>query len=795
MSAPSDPRLTFQLDPLEERDRAFELVADLAVTVAQGDSLPVVYEQALDTLVEATGADRASVLLFDAEGISRFEASRGLSEAYRRAVEGHSPWAPDIRDPEPVLVDDVLSYPDLGELRSTIAEEGIGALAFVPLTHRGSVLGRVMLYHDKPHVFGDHEVQIARTVASYVALGIVRCGEIAERQEAETERVRLLEAERTARLEAEASAQRLATLQRVTAELSRAITLDEVVGVVLGTALDELGAQTGSLCLLDGDELEIAYASGYPEAVMRHWRRFPLDADLPASESVRTGRGVFLCTPEERDIRYPIFARTPVLTDPAFATVPLADADPPGCLVVGFAEPRPFSEQDRAFISMLARRCGAAIERGRLFDERERAVVAEAAAREAADQARGRIAFLAEASATLASSLDHEQTLGQVAELAVPRLADWCGIYLTEDGGIRPVAIAHADPTRLRFVRELLDRYPVRPTDAAGVAAVIRTGRAEIYPEVPEDLWGAMAHNDEHLRLLENVGLGSGMIVPLRARGRIVGAFTLGNDRGRPMDADDVFMAEELAVRASVAIDNARLFTDRAYVARTLQESLMPPGLPQIPGLDLAARYEPASHEVGGDFYDVFPLSAGRWLMAVGDVCGKGPKAAALTGMIRSALRAVAMYEREPCRILQGVNDAMRSQLTASTLFTMVVGVFDQTHGSIRITVACGGHPLPMVVRSHGAVEVGGAVGTLLGIFPNPALSDHTVDLGAGDAIVLFTDGATNQRIPDEAGRLARVLQQHAGADASALAATVIDVARQQQSHDDVAALVLRLPA
>jgi GAF domain-containing protein len=796
VSPSSDPGLTLPADPFDERVRSLELVYEMAVTVAEAHSLAVVYDQALHTLIEATGADRASVLRFDADGVMRFKASRGLSDAYCRAVEGHSPWTADTRDPDPVLVPEVVSDAGLGELRSTILGEGIGALAFIPLTHRGRLVGKFMLYYDEPHAFSDHEIQLARTVASHIALGIVRCDDIAARREGEEERARLLEAERAARLEAEASARRLATLQRVTAELSQAVSLDEVAGVVLGTALSELGANTGSLCLLDGDQLEIAYASGYPEAVTRHWRRFPLDADLPASECVRSGRGTFISTPEERDARYPIFAQTPVLTDPAFASVPLADVDPPGCLIVGFAEPRTFSEQDRAFISMLARQCGAALERGRLFDERERAVAAEAAAHQAAEQARVRVSFLAETSATLASSLDYEQTLNKVAELAVPRLADWCGIYLTaEDGGITPVAIAHADPSRLRFVRELLERFPVRSADPAGVAAVIRTGRPEVYPEVPEELWTAMAHNDEHLRLLRSVGLGSGMVVPLRARDRIVGAFTLGNDRGRLMASDDVSLVEELAVRASVAIDNARLFTDRAYVARTLQESLMPPGLPQIPGLDLAARYHPASHEVGGDFYDVFPLSPGRWLMAVGDVCGKGPKAAALTGSIRSALRAVAMYERDPSRILQGVNDAMRSQFEASTLFTMVAGVFDRTPRTLRFTVSCGGHPPPLVVRAHGEIETGGTEGTLLGIFPNPALSDRAVDVGKGDAIVFFTDGATNQRVPDEAARLARVLQQRAGAAASDLAETVIDVARRQQSHDDVAALVLRMPS
>ena len=143
---------------------------------------------------------------------------------------------------------------------------------------------------------------------------------------------------------------------------------------------------------------------------------------------------------------------------------------------------------------MLASRCGAALDRARLFEEREHA-------RAAAEVSRAAVAFLAEASALLASSLDYERTLTQVAELAVPRLADWCGIYLTREGGrIEPVALTHVDPERVRLVRQLLERFPVGPSDPVGIAEVIRTGHAQIYPEITDELLAAVAQNDEHLR-------------------------------------------------------------------------------------------------------------------------------------------------------------------------------------------------------------------------------------------------------------------------------------------------------
>src|ERR671930_406471 len=208
------------------------------------------------------------------------------------------------------------------------------------------------------------------------------------------------------------------------------------------------------------------------------------------------------------------------------------------------------------------------------------------------------------------------------------------------------------------------------------------------------------------------------MIVPLRARGRIFGAFSLANERGRSMDPDDLFLAEELAARASMAIDNATLYEDRAYVARSLRTRLL----------------------------------------VVGDVCGKGPTAAAVTGLIRSAVRTAALRESDPAGILRLVNESMLSQLDAPSLFTMVAAVFERTPGSIRVTTACAGHPLPLVVRGSGGVEAGAATGMLLGVFPDPALAEQVVELRPGDAYVVFTDGAIDPRNGASPGIIAAAL-------------------------------------
>ena len=323
----------------------------MAALHESGSSPDRFYEAAVDAVVTTVGADRASLLLYDPDGVMRFKAWRGLSDDYRQAVEGHTPWSPDDADATPILVADVSADPELADFGPVFTAEGIGALAFVPLIQHERVVGKFMLYHNKPHDFSGAEIAVARIVAGQVALSLDR------RRAAEAER---------------ASALRLAGLQRVTAELTRALTVADVAAVVVGTARAELAARSAALCTLVGDELEIVEAVGYPSEVMTHWRRFPLGADLPASEAVRTGRPTFLRSPAERDRLYPVFGSSPVVGDDAFAMTPLGGEDPGGCLIFGFPEPREFSPEDVAFLSSLTDQCAAALHRAQLYEDRVR---------------------------------------------------------------------------------------------------------------------------------------------------------------------------------------------------------------------------------------------------------------------------------------------------------------------------------------------------------------------------------------------------------------------------------------
>jgi serine phosphatase RsbU (regulator of sigma subunit) len=182
-----------------------------------------------------------------------------------------------------------------------------------------------------------------------------------------------------------------------------------------------------------------------------------------------------------------------------------------------------------------------------------------------------------------------------------------------------------------------------------------------------------------------------------------------------------------------------------------LQTSLLPPHLPEIPGAVLAAAYHPAwdGLQVGGDFYDVFTTAEGQWYLVIGDVCGKGAEAAAVTALARYTLRTAAARRRSPAAILRWVGDAMVRQDAARGRFcTIACAHVDLLRTPTRVTVACGGHPLPVLRRAGGEVTEVGAAGTLLGLASDPTLQDRTAELHPGDTLVLYTDGLTEARAP-----------------------------------------------
>jgi len=483
---------------------------------------------------------------------------------------------------------------------------------------------------------------------------------------------------------------RLAALQSLTANLAALTEPNQVAEVVLGQGVTELGATTASLCLLcdDGETFEVAAHVGYPDEVTDCWGRFPAASLTPAGDVLRERSGIYISTLAELYRRYPIFEQDAVVGDQALAVLPLVTATtgPLGAMVFGFARSRQFPAADRRLLDALAAQAATALARAR--------------ARVALERARGQLAFLAAASERLAGSLDLEETLATVADLAVPRLADRC--------------------------------------------------------------WISLARSDEHLEAIRQAGFGAAVVHPLRARGQLFGALALANRAGHSMADQDRVLAEELAARAAVAIDNARLYADQVTLAQRLQASLLPPSLPAIDGLDLAARYAPAGDgaEVGGDFYDCIRLSRTRLLLVMGDVKGKGVDAAVLTGMARHSIRAVAGSDRGPADILAALNRALYRQEAERMPEVMADAPWEDTEPrfctilAVSLTrrghhfhaaVASAGHPLPLLRYADGRVTSVGRAGTMLGILPRVELPEVTVTLDPGMLLVCYTDGVSER--------------------------------------------------
>jgi GAF domain-containing protein len=415
-----------------------------------------------------------------------------------------------------------------------------------------------------------------------------------------------------------------------------------------------------------------------------------------------------------------------------------------------------------------------------------------------ASAAQERAAFLAEAGVLLDQSLDFDTTLADLARLTVPGLADWCSIDVPgPEGRLRNVVIVHRDPAREAAARSLLDRYPPGPDQAIGAAHVMRTGAAEFHPRVSGELLEQVAGDPEHLERLRALGISSALTVPLPARGRILGAMTLATQGDRLLSEGDLTLALELGARAGLSVDNARLYGDRAHVAQTLQASLLPPQLPPVPGMRVAARYRPAAEgvEVGGDFYDVFPAGPDRWVLVVGDVCGKGAEAAAVTALARYTLRADAGRALSPREALTRLNAAMIRQQEDGRFLTLAYAVLSHEEGGVRLVVACAGHPPPVVLRNGRGSVLLGHPGSLLGVFDDPSFVERSVILEPGDSAVFYTDGVTEgnpgrRMTPDE---LADRLAPHGHKAPDEVAREVERAALGQDGdelRDDVAVLV-----
>lgn len=619
--------------------------------------------------------------------------------------------------------------------------------------------------------------------------------EVTKWRQVESERARLLEAERKARLAAEQAAERLARLQVLTGRLAEVSDRDAAAGVMVTYGSHSVGAAAAALCIVEGDALRVVSSTGMDAEAVARFAQMSFADELPAVEALQRRALVLLESIEERDRRYPCLAGV-ATANRAFAAVPLLlDGEARGSLLFAWTEEREFSEADRDFLIAIGRQAAQALERARLYD-------AERRARADAVEASERMAFLAEASRVLSSSLDYEVTLAELAGLAVPAVSDACAIHLLESDLLRLVMVAHADPAKREQLRALSSR-PSRSRGPMLLGRVAANRQPVVFSEVPDRLWQDMAEDHAHLAALRALGIQSVVVVPLVVQDRVLGILSLGDiSSGRRYDSGDLPFVEDLAGRAAVAIDNARSHKARSEIAQTLQRSLLPPHLPRIQGLDLAQRYHSMGDvEVGGDFFDVFPAGDGRWGVVMGDVCGKGVGAASLTALARYTIRAGAIDEAQPAKVLRLLNRAILESDVGERFCTLCQAVVEPGEGSVRVTLACAGHPLPYLVSSDGAVRTVGRPGSLIGVFEEIDLFEVDLVLRPGDAFVLYTDGFIEVRSPQGAFNpdlLAGALAEAAGGSAEDMAVAVdraVLAYQGSQTRDDMALLILKVPA
>jgi serine phosphatase RsbU (regulator of sigma subunit)/PAS domain-containing protein len=405
--------------------------------------------------------------------------------------------------------------------------------------------------------------------------------------------------------------------------------------------------------------------------------------------------------------------------------------------------------------------------------------------------------FLAEAGEMLASSLDYAQTLQNVAWSVVPQLADWCAVDLVAESGVREhVVVAHTDPERVALAERLREYEDPRLDRARDLGGVLVSGRPSVHNAISDEQLAGIARDDEHLALLREVAMRSVLLVPLRTPSRTLGVMTLVmSESGRTFSADDVEFAEQLAARAAMAVENALLYRARAQIAATLQRSLLPETVPQIPGWEVATLYRPAGAEheieVGGDFYDFVELDDG-WLVIIGDVTGKGLQAATLTSLARHCTRFMCRIDPRPSAVLRAIDEA----LVAYGELSLCSALCLRLRGD-EIVISAGGHPLPLVVGPGGELREPGQPGLLLGIPDVSGWYDEPITLGAGETLLAYTDGATDACGADGRfgeSRLRELLRSRAGTPPDVLLAALdaeLSAFRVGPPADDTAAVAI----
>lgn len=572
--------------------------------------------------------------------------------------------------------------------------------------------------------------------------------------------------------------------------------LDGLLQRTVERARDMLDADSAFLLLATDDEteLEVRASTGLPSARQR-FARVPVEAGPGRYGSARM--------PAVHEDLTVVPGAVPLLAGTGMrsvVTVPLkVEGRLTGSLGVAAESPGRYSNEEALRLQFAADRIALAVESARLGElERLR---------------RGSLSFLVEASDLLAGTLDRDQTLALMAQMTVPTLATWCAVYTIADQASDPYLsyVLHEDEELIDGLKALLSKIaPPDPVPTPGARvwsapaaaahdAALRTSMRSLGLGGQTSMSSSIGPT---LATAAAVG-GETVVLPLVARNRVIGMLTLGKPSDEHFRQEILELAEDLSRRAALALDNARLYSERTAISQSLQRSLLPPELPQIDGVEVEVIYRAAGegNEVGGDFYDLFPIRDGAYGFAIGDVCGTGPEAAAVTGLARHALRLLAREGYGGPAVLERLNSAILDEGARSRFLTLLYGeLWPQEDGSAVLKVVCAGHPLPLRLRQDGTVEPAAEPQPLLGVMEDLELYEQTVTLDPGDVLLCVTDGVTERRegtrmLGDDG--LADVLTTCTGLTAGAVAARIMRAVERFASDapsDDMAILAMRVP-
>ena len=762
----------FLLDELEivamahrATDRSARLqhvTASLAGAISTEDVAKVAVSQGV-AAIEASGG----ALLVPAEN-NRFHVLAEIhygTELLERLTEGGTranlPAATALRSGDAVWVESPEQrdhwFPDLRRI-----EPDTGALCAVPLSLAGRILGVLRLSFASPHLFDEEERAFVLAFAAQIGQALERAG--------------LYNSEQRARADAETAVGRLKRLNHVTTALAAASDVQQISAVVADAAAHTLDAELSALCLVEGgDSLRTVHIHGARPDTLDRWQTFPLSANVPASEATRERRPVVLQSRPEIEERYPkLVGELP--RDESLVCVPLVvGARSLGALCLSFDRSYVVDDDAVDLLMAIGRQCALAIERAELVGaERE---------------ARARSGFLADSTARVATSLDPEETMENLCDLIVPDLADWSAVYLSDDVGRVVTATAkHRRPALTLVMRGLLKQSPVELGDAGEVGEVMLSGRrlryATVTPVQQKQLFALFGGKP-----IEELQASSVLAVPFVRRERILGLLVMARTRSTYSDAE-LMLATELADRTAVALDNATRFLRERDVALTLQRSLLPQVLPDVPGLALAWRYFPGATgtNVGGDWYDVIPLERGRVALIIGDVMGRGLRAAAVMGQLRATARAHFYADLTPAEILARV-DTELMRLEQEQIATALLALLDPTTGTL--TVASAGHLPPLVRTDDGKVD-------FLDVEPGPPLGtgaggyiDLEVTLTSGATVLLYTDGLVeDRRLPIDDGLATLAAAATASREPELMCDRALVALGRDSEHDDDTAML-----